>query len=396
MEELASIRSLEIVNLLDSTMKSNGTNTTYTSMLRYNTSETALFYTLHTSPAVHWIKAFIVSSVSILIVASNVVNIYILSGKCHIPKISRIFLLNLSVSDLFVGLISCIPTIIPSVSGFWPYGSAWCQIAGIVHGTSVTISIWSISMVSIDRFLAICKPMTYASWRSSRKAYGVIACLWTLAIATFFSPLPTKPDFVYYQYSTDENICGLFWEYKWFCVVTAVYIPVLSGGLLIYTNIRIVKTILNRKQNLDKINCRSSMPKRGMNAVKMLMLTSSIYFLAWGPYVTEVVLISFVDTIHVPGLVKFFTMWLANSNSFMNVIIFSFVYRSFRHEVKLVFIRCFFCVIRLKKLYQRAESNTSSECKPKHVAFRRINELEVLRADVYVFQSATCSNSTFL
>ena len=358
----------------------------------------SITHTYDVSHAVYCLKVAIVSCVSVLIVLSNVVNIYILSGKCHIPKISRIFLLNLSISDLFVGLISCIPTIFPSITGYWPYGDAWCQIAGIVHGTSVTISIWSISMISIDRFLAICKPMTYSSWRSSRKAYGVIACLWTLAIATFSSPLPTKSDFVYYRYSFEENICGLYWEYKWFCVITAVYIPVLSGGLLIFTNVKIMKTILNRKQDLDKINCRSSMPRRGMNAVKMLLITSSIYFLAWGPYVTEVVVMSFVDDIQVPGLVRFFTMWLANSNSFMNVMIFSFVYRSFRHEIKLIVLRILCCFMKLKKFYQKGDSktdNTPSECEPEVKSFRAAaNKMEVLRAEVYVFN--TPSLSTFV
>ena len=338
---------------------------------------------------VYCIKIAVVSTVSVLIVLSNITNIYVLSGKCHIPKISKIFLLNLSISDLFVGLISCIPTIVPSVVGYWPYGAAWCQIAGIVHGTSVTISIWSISMISIDRYLAICKPMTYASWKSSRKAYGVIACLWALASATFFSPLPTKHDFVYYRYSEDENICGLYWEYKWFCVITAVYIPVLSGGILIFTNVRIMKTILYRKQNLDKINCRSSMPQRGVNAVKMLIITSSIYFLAWGPYVTEVVLISFVDTIRVPGIVRFTTMWLANSNSFMNVIIFSFVYRSFRHEVKIMFTKCLCCYLRLRRFYQKPESRTdntpSDDVGPAPRVYRHVNRMEIIRAEVYVF-----------
>jgi len=34
----------------------------------------------------------------------------------------------------------------------WTYGDAWCQVSGITHGTSVTVSIWSISMIGIHRF----------------------------------------------------------------------------------------------------------------------------------------------------------------------------------------------------------------------------------------------------
>ena len=290
--------------------------------------------------AIYCAKIVTVSIVSICIVLSNILNIHILSRNSQIPRISRLFLLNLSTSDLCVGLISCIPNIYSSVIGYWPYGSVWCQVAGMFHGTSCAISIWSISMVSIERYLAICKPMTYGHWRSSRKAYIVITCLWTLAVVTFISPPLSKPDFIYYQYSVDENMCGLHWEYSWFCVLTGIYIPVFSGSVLVFTNVKIMRKIINRNEDLDKISGTRSRQRRDLSAVKLLVITSSIYFLAWGPYVTEVFMISFTDNIKVPSLVKFILMWLANSNSFMNVITFSVVYKSFRDELNRIFQKC--------------------------------------------------------
>ena len=290
------------------------------------------------------VRIIIVSTVSILIIISNVLNIYILSRKCHVPKISRVFLLNLSCSDLFVGLISCLPTIYSAVTEYWPYGPVWCQIAGTFHGTSCAISVWSIAMVSIDRYLAICKPMAYTTWKSPRKAYVVIACLWTLAFGSFIIPPLTKSDYIYYQFDKDENICGLFWEYKWFCIMTTFYFPIFSGSILVFTNARIIKTVVMRKHCLNKINCRSSVPRhQGRNAVKLLLTTSLIFFLAWGPYVVVVLLYSFIDGFQVPGKLRFFLMWVANSNSFMNVIIFSVVYRTFRHELKRHFFNWFCC-----------------------------------------------------
>ena len=119
-------------------------------------------------------RVIIVTTVSIFIVWSNSLNIYILAGKCHIPKISMNFLLNLSVSHLCVGLISCLPTICSAITKYWPHG----QIAGIFHGASCAISIWSIAMVSIDRYVAICKTLSYNIWKSKRMVYIIIVCLW--------------------------------------------------------------------------------------------------------------------------------------------------------------------------------------------------------------------------
>ena len=318
------------------------------------------------------VRITIVAMVSIFIIISNILNIYILSRKCHVPRISRIFLLNLSFSDLCVGVISCLPTIYSAVWEHWPYGVAWCQIAGIFHGTSCAISIWSISMVSIDRYLAICKPMTYATWKSPRKAYAVIAFLWTFAFASFLTPPLTKSNHIYYQFDQAENMCGLFWDYKWFCIMTTFYIPILSGCLLVFTNVGIIRTIVKRKDGLDKIDCRSSMRRnQGKSAVKLLLTTSSIFFLAWGPYVVAVLLYSFTDDYQIPEKPRFFLMWIANSNSFMNVITFSFVYRSFRHELRRCFTKCLCCcacphLVKFRDAEDFVDQNTSDYIEMRH------------------------------
>lgn len=93
--------SLKTVNTED--MASNETGSLY----NLSSTDVNLSSDSDDTPyAIYCTKVAVVSTVSILIVLSNITNIYILSGKCHIPKISKIFLLNLSISDLFVGLIS--------------------------------------------------------------------------------------------------------------------------------------------------------------------------------------------------------------------------------------------------------------------------------------------------
>ena len=71
---------------------------------------------------------------------------------------------------------------------------------------------------------------------------------------------------------------------------------------------------------------------RDLKAVKVLGVTASVYFIAWGPYVVLVVLLSFFPHIPVPGQIRFAFMWLANSNSFMNVFIYSLMYSGFRRN----------------------------------------------------------------
>jgi len=308
-------------------------------------SNTDHYLSLHNSNSVSvekdpydvtFLKLICITVVSLLIIACNVINLFIVSKTQHIPRITRICLLNLSFSDLLVGLVSCLPCSVIVGLGRWPYGAAWCQIAGIVHGSSVTISILSLSLVSIDRFLAIRKPLKYRYILTVKRTYVIIFGLWLCAICTFASPLPTKTSFIYYQYSTDELICGLYWEYKWFCIITAIYIPLASGTILISTNVSVMMKVISSSRRHNRMaENYSNVRYNDIRAVKMLIAASVVYFILWGPYVIQVVIISLFDIDDIPGNVRFVTMWLANSNSFTNVFVYSFMYRSFRKDVKM-------------------------------------------------------------
>ena len=103
------------------------------------------------------VQATIIAVVSSGIILSNIINLIVLvSASAAMPWATRFFLINLSISDLLVGFISCAPSVLPAVTDRWTYGDVWCQISGVSHGTSVTVSIWSISMVGLHRFGPIC------------------------------------------------------------------------------------------------------------------------------------------------------------------------------------------------------------------------------------------------
>ncbi len=309
-------------------------------------------------------RTLLITTISVLIIFSNIVNLIVLKITEQIPLIIRICLLNLSFADLFVGLLSCVPCIYPAITGVWPYGAVWCQIAGITHGMSVTMSIWSLAFVSVDRYLAILHPLHYNQLMTPFRCKKIIISLWIIAFVTFFLPVPTKSNFIYYQFMPDEMMCGLYWEYAWFCVITAIYIPVLSGSILLFTTIRIAKEVIALQKlrqsqvapdgtsgnNSEVVALRINVggqfqidvqPQRKktkrlsskeLRPVKVLAVTAVVYFTVWGPYVTQVVLLSFFKQLHVPTLVRFITIWLANSNSFMNVFIYSVMYTGFRHN----------------------------------------------------------------
>jgi len=98
------------------------------------------------------LQTTIIAVISSGIILSNIVNLIVLASATNaMPWATRLFLINLSISDLLVGVIVCAPAVSAAAINMWMYGDTWCQVSGITHGTSCAVSIWSISMIGLHR-----------------------------------------------------------------------------------------------------------------------------------------------------------------------------------------------------------------------------------------------------
>lgn len=310
------------------------------------------------------VRVTVVGFVSIAVILTNMLNLIVLHLTKQIPSIAKVCLINLSIADLTSGAVCMTPCVYSAVTGVWPYGVVWCQIAGVIHGTCCSVSIWSLAVVSIDRYIAIKTPLRYPSRMTTRRCLCSLASIWTIALLTFLLPCAMSPRFIYYQFDTVTGMCGMYWAFSWLCIATGIYIPVASGSIILFTTVSIVRQI--GRQARKRLSMTSAVGgslhkaanRRDNRAIKILCITAGIYFAAWGPYVTEVFLISFAPDVHVPEPVGFSLLWLANSNSFMNVVIYSAVYKSFRF-ILFNILRCLItCNWRVIRTLPR-ESETS-------------------------------------
>ena len=283
------------------------------------------------TPGDNLYQGCIVLVITVSIIVSNVVNIVVWSRITWIAPVTKFILLNLSVSDILVGSVACAPAVYSVFTGHWPYGDVWCQISGVVHSVSCAMSVWCISMVGIDRYVAIIWPYRYQQVLSQRNAVIIMTTLWLCALATFIAPIFTKDNFIYYQFTQELKTCGPYWEYPLYCIITTLYIPVASAVVIVFTAVRI-----NRSLN------RSHVPRANANrkAVRKLVASAVVFVVCWGPYVNLVSAMSFMPAFRPSPNLQLWTLWLGNCNSFLNVFVYSFIHKSFRQGfVRLVTCR---------------------------------------------------------
>lgn len=93
---------------------------------------------------------------------------------------TNLLIFNLSFADLLF-ICFCIPfTAVDYSFGLWPFGLTWCKCVQYLIVVTAYISIYTLVMMSMDRFLAVCYPVTRI--RSERNTLISIAVLWIIVI----------------------------------------------------------------------------------------------------------------------------------------------------------------------------------------------------------------------
>lgn len=126
--------------------------------------------------------------VFLLALIANILVIVIVIKYQYMRVPTNYFLVNLAVADLLVTLI-CMPNAIwNAYSWVWPFGEVTCKLFKYLQCVSVAASIFTITAMSLDRYLNITQPFGFARWFNKKSTIIMILVLWNVSIL-LFSPV---------------------------------------------------------------------------------------------------------------------------------------------------------------------------------------------------------------
>jgi len=147
-------------------------------------------------------------------------------------------------------------------------------------------------------------------------------------------------------------------------VIIIIIIFTVRGAVLVFTGLRIRATLRRQSDHIRRykytpesssnFDCQLTATKPSVRrfttlgsrrTLKILAFTSVAFFTLWSPYVVVVLTESFVSSFKPPAAVEFTVMWLANTNSAVNVFIYSSTNAQFRRQCVLLASRL--CCSRL-------------------------------------------------
>ncbi|KAF5899045.1 neuropeptide FF receptor 1-like, partial [Clarias magur] len=82
-------------------------------------------------------------------VGNSLVCLIVLENR-RMRTVTNLFIFNLAVSDLLVGVF-CIPTtLVDNLITGWPFSNTVCKMSGLVQGMSVAASIFTLVAIAVD------------------------------------------------------------------------------------------------------------------------------------------------------------------------------------------------------------------------------------------------------
>ncbi|XP_040214487.1 proteinase-activated receptor 1-like [Rana temporaria] len=139
-----------------------------------------------------WLTKFIPLVLTVVFVLSlplNITAIVIFLFRIQVKTPAVVFMLNLAVVDVFLVILLPFEIIYRFSGNNWVIGEGMCRFVTVAFYCNMHCSIWLVTGISVDRFLAVVYPMRSLLWRTVSRAWQVCLLIWMVSIAGAV-PLP--------------------------------------------------------------------------------------------------------------------------------------------------------------------------------------------------------------
>ncbi|XP_067851119.1 type-1 angiotensin II receptor-like [Heptranchias perlo] len=316
----------------------------------------------------------IYSIIFVVGVLGNSMVVVIIYCYLKLMTVANIFLLNLALADLIFVVTLPFWAAYVAMEFRWPFGVFLCKMSATVVLLNMNASVFLITCLSIDRYLAIVHPMKSRTRRTLVHARMVCIMVWILA---GFASLPAMffREVSYYD-GWNKTICAFHYptEHKNHWVFGLALLKSLLAFLIPLLVILICYSLIV-KSLVQAYQIERSKPASN-EAFKLIVAVVASFILCWLPFqvFTFLDVLSRLDVIkncHIPEIVDTsipFTICMAYFNSCLNPILYGIVGRNFRAKFFLL-LRCMPPEIR---------SHPSLSTKMSSLSYRTIESLNVM------------------
>ncbi|XP_067429134.1 trace amine-associated receptor 1-like [Thunnus thynnus] len=246
--------------------------------------------------------------------------------QLHIP--TNYLILSLAVADLLVGVLVFPFSMMFTVTSCWYYEGLLCKVRGSFDVTLSTASILNLCCISIDRYYAVCQPLSYKSKINDRVIGIMIFVSWSVSALIGIGIIIAG----FNQGKCEEScIIDALISTTLACIFS-FYVPVIIM-LCIYLKIFLVAQ--RQARSIQSTKSGATVSKMERKATNTLAIVMGVFILCWTPYFLCIIFqpvtydltpIAVIETLN----------WLALSKSMLNPFIYAFFYSWFRSAFRMI------------------------------------------------------------
>uniref|UniRef100_A0A4W6EWP3 G-protein coupled receptors family 1 profile domain-containing protein n=1 Tax=Lates calcarifer TaxID=8187 RepID=A0A4W6EWP3_LATCA len=251
--------------------------------------------------------------------------------QLHTP--TNYLILSLAVADLLVGTLVCPFSMALTESSCWYYESLLCKIRGSFDIMLSNSSILHLCCISVDRYYAVCQPLTYTTKMNDHVATIMILVSWTVSVV-----IGTGVMIAGFQKGNCEDSCSFDIQIRpIFGCIASFYLPAI---VMLCVYLRIFQVAQKQAHSIHNTTHQSTksgatVSKMERKATKTLAIVMGVFLICWTPFF---LCITFqpVSNYGIPVSVIEIFSWLGRSNSMLNPFVYAFFYRWFRGAFRMI------------------------------------------------------------
>lgn len=289
--------------------------------------------------------------------------------------VAEIYLSNLVLADfiLLCGLPFWAMNILNHFN--WPYGDALCKMVNSVIIINFYTSVYTLVMISVDRYLVVVKTMKARLLRRTLYARVICFILWMLGLILSTPTMVHRKVKFIEEFKTMSCILDYNHNSAWKLAhqilmnIVGFVLPVL---VIVYSSVNIIKALAQRRESVGFHDNNDT------KATVLVYAVTLLFLLCWGPFQV----FTFLDTLcdvqvlnemlwsHILDIGGQVSVYLAFLNSVLNPLLYAFSGQYFRRKVSAIY--------RRTRHYRRGSDMTTNQCSVASTYINRTEQIKIV------------------